>query len=82
MAPRQGISSSLLVGWRRAFGEGCLGGTKIPDFVPTVVLPDPGSTSQPVAGGRAEIGDDRRVIVNADVHGPVLARILQVLGRR
>jgi hypothetical protein len=28
------------------------------------------------------IGEDRRVIVNADVDGPALARVLKVLGRR
>ena len=34
--------------------------------------------------GRMEIviGADRRVIVNADVDGPALARVLKVLGRR
>ena len=88
-ARRHGISSSLLFGWRRAFREGCLGGAEIPDLVPAVVLPDPDSSShpvvtEPVAGGRMEImiGDDRRVIVNADVDGPALARVLKVLGRR
>ena len=88
-ARRHGISSSLLFGWRRAFREGGLGGAAIPDLVPAVVLPDPVSSShpiagKPVAGGRMEImiGDDRRVIVNADVDGPALARVLKVLGRR
>jgi transposase len=46
----------------------------------------PGSPafSKPATDGRMEIviGDDRRVIVNADVDGPALARVLKVLGRR
>jgi len=88
-ARRHGISSSLLFSWRRAFRDGCLGGAEIPDLMPAVVLPDPGSRPQSLAGkpggdGRMEIvvGDDRRVIVNADVDGPALARVLKVLGRR
>ena len=88
-ARRHGISSSLLFGWRRSFREGCLGGAEIPGLVPAVVLPDPGSSSHPVvtkpfADGRMEIviGNDRRVIVNADVDGPALARVLKVLARR
>jgi hypothetical protein len=45
---------------------------------------DPPAFSKPVTDGRMEIviGDDRRVIVNADVDGPALARVLKVLGRR
>ena len=55
--------------------------------MPAVVLPDPElpsapAFSKPVTDGRMEIviGDDRRVIVNADVDGPALARVLKVLG--
>lgn len=88
-ARRHGISSSLLFSWRRAFREGYLGGAEAPDLVPAVVSPDPAPRSQPLVGksavdGRMEIvvGDDRRVIVNADVDGPALARVLKVLGRR
>lgn len=88
-ARRHGISSSLLFSWRRAFREGCLGGAAIPDLVPAVVLPDPAPRSQPLVGkpggdGRMEIvvGDDHRVIVDADVDGPALARVLKVLDRR
>ena len=92
-ARRHGISRSLLFSWRRAFREGLLGVTDAPELVPAMVLPDPAFSpdafGQPVAGksassGRMEIviGDDRRVIVNADVDGPALARVLKVLGRR
>ena len=83
-ARRHGISSSLLFGWRRALREGRLGGADVPDLVPALVLPDPGPSLTPAAVGRMEIviGDDRRVIVNADVDGPALARVLKVLGRR
>ncbi len=88
-ARRHGISASLLFSWRRDFREGRLGGGDFPDLVPAVVLPDlelPSvpTFSKPVANGRMEIviGDDRRVIVNADVDGPALARVLKVLGRR
>jgi transposase len=88
-ARRHGISASLLFSWRRDFREGRLGGADFPDLVPAVVFPDPELPSLPVVGksvadGRMEIviGDDRRVIVNADVDGPALARVLKVLGRR
>lgn len=88
-ARRHGISASLLFSWRRDFREGRLGGGEFPDLVPAVVLPDPElpsapAFSKPVTDGRMEIviGDDRRVIVNADVDGPALARVLKVLGRR
>ena len=88
-ARRHGISASLLFAWRRDFREGRLGGGDFSDLVPAVVLPDPeppsvAALSKPVPDGRMEIviGDDRRVIVNADVDGPALARVLKVLGRR
>ncbi len=92
-ARRHGISRSLLFSWRRAFREGRLGVTDAPELVPAVVLPDPAFSPEafgrPVAGksassGRMEImiGGDRRVIVNADVDGPALARVLEVLSRR
>ena len=88
-ARRHGISASLLFSWRRDFREGHLGGGDFPDLVPAVVFPDPEQPSapafnKPVTDGRMEIviGDDRRVIVNADVDGPALARVLKVLGRR
>ena len=88
-ARRHGISASLLFSWRRDFREGRLGGADVSDLVPAVVFPDPElpshpAFSKPVTDGRMEIviGDDRRVIVNADVDGPALARVLKVLGRR
>jgi transposase len=88
-ARRQGISASLLFSWRRDFREGRRGGADIPDLVPAVVFPGPELPSPPVLGkavadGRMEIviGEDRRVIVNADVDGPALARVLKVLDRR
>ena len=88
-ARRHGISASLLFFWRRDFREGRLGGGNFPGLVPAVVLPDPEppsvtALSKPVPDGRMEIviGDDCRVIVNADVDGPSLVRVLKVLGRR
>jgi transposase len=92
-ARRHGISRSLLFSWRRAFRKGRLGVTDAPELVPAMVLPDPAFSpeafGQPVAGksassGRMEImiGGDRRVIVNADVDGAALARVLEVLSRR
>jgi transposase len=87
-ARRHGISVSLLFSWRRDFREGRLGGVDVGDLVPAVVLPDPVSPSEPVGEpatvGRMEIviGGDRRVIVNADVDGHALARVLKVLVRR
>jgi transposase len=79
----------LLFSWRRDFREGRLGGADFPDLVPAVVFPGPELPSPPVLGkavadGRMEIviGEDRRVIVNADVDGPALARVLKVLDRR
>ncbi|MEM7041816.1 MAG: transposase [Pseudomonadota bacterium] len=87
-ARRHGISASLLFSWRRGFREGRLGGVDVGDLVQAVVVPDPVSSSGPVgepaAVGRMEIviGGDRRVIVNADVDGHALTRVLKVLVRR
>ena len=49
-------------------------------FVP-VVVEEPASEAVP---GRMEIvlGDDVRVVVDATVHAPALARVLAVVGRR
>lgn len=86
-ARRYGISQSLLFRWRRAFREGCLDTPEeLCDFVPAVITPEvqvpaPSPTSP---GGQMEIviGDVGRVIVNADVDGAALGRVLKVLGRR
>jgi len=88
-ARRHDISQSLLFRWRKAFRQGQLGMAPAePDLVPAVITPneefDDDDDGALVPGGRMEImiGDDRRVIVNADVDGPALARVLKVLGRR
>src|SRR5688572_21819259 len=82
-ARRHGISTALLFSWRRDFREGRLGGADIPDLLPAVVLPDDNPATRPASGGRMEIviGEDRRVIVGADVDATALALVLEVLRR-
>ncbi|MFT4276302.1 MAG: transposase [Rhodopseudomonas sp.] len=90
-ARRHGISRSLLLIWRRSF-EADRGDAERsnPAFVPAVVvstaaspnaLPPPAATP---ASGRMviELGEQRRVIVDAGVDADALARVLAVLERR
>jgi transposase len=86
-ARRHGISRSLLMTWRRAFGPEPLG----PDVQPTGFVRAMVATAATVAAepdarasGRMviEIGKDRRVIVDAGVDAAALARVLAILERR
>ena len=84
VARRNAVNANLLFKWRRQFGER-------DGFVPLVVEPDRMLPPPPVAGsaaapatGRMEIAlaDGSRVIVDREVDGTALARVLSVLGRR
>jgi transposase len=85
-ARRHGISRSLLLIWRRSFEANAVE-TDLPKpaFVPAMVMGEtaPPATSTP-AGSRMviEIGEHRRVIVDAGVNADALARVLDVLERR
>ncbi|NKB16022.1 MAG: transposase [Sphingomonadales bacterium] len=83
-ARRHGISSSLLFAWRRDFREGRLADADVPSLLPAVVLADDQPASRPSCSGRMEIviGEDRRVIVGADVDATALALVLEILRRR
>ena len=79
VARRHGVHASLLFKWRRRYRAPADAGA---GFVPVVVeAPEPSSEAAP---GRMEIvvGDDVRVIVDATVHAPALARVLAVVTRR
>ena len=77
VARRHGVHVSLLFKWRRRYRPSADTGA---GFVP-VVVEAPSSEAVP---GRMEIvlGDDVRVVVDATVHAPALARVLAVVGRR
>ena len=84
VARRNAVNANLVFNWRRQFRE--RGG-----FVPVVVEPDRllppakdgGAGSEPTTG-RIEIAlaDGARVIVDREVDGTALARVLSVLARR
>jgi transposase len=88
-ARRHGISRSLLTMWRRAWRAGMLGGDVAPEFSPVIVAHDvaPMTPARHDAAlqttGRMEIelGNDRRIVVGADVDADALARVLAVLER-
>ena len=84
VARRNAVNANLVFNWRRQYRE--RGG-----FVPVVVEPDRLLPSPKDAGpggepttGRIEIAlaDGSRVIVDREVDGTVLARVLSVLSRR
>ena len=85
-ARRHGISRSLLMTWRRAFRSEPIG----PDiqqsgFVRAVVAAgETVAVESSASTGRMviEIGNDRRVIVDAVVDAAALARVLSILERR
>ena len=82
VARRNDVNANLVFNWRRRYRE--QGG-----FVPVVVesagmLPPPPDAGPVSASGRMEIAlsDGSRVIVDREVDGSALARVLAVLGRR
>lgn len=89
-ARRHGISRSLLTRWRREAREGVLGADQDQvRFAPLTVTDSPGPVRPPQderapAGTcRVEIAlpNGRRLMVDAAVDAPVLARLIQVLDR-
>jgi transposase len=85
-ARRYGISRSLLLNWRRSFctePDGAAGQKS--GFVRAMVVADPApSVPAAPASGRMviEVGEDRRIIVDAGVDAAALERVLRVLERR
>ena len=83
VARRNDVNANLVFNWRRQFSE--RGG-----FVPVVVEPDRMLPPPPDAGrdampaGRMEIAlsDGSRVIVDREVDGAALGRVLSALARR
>ena len=82
VARRNDVNANLVFTWRRRFRE--QGG-----FVPVVVEPDrmlppPPDTGAVPAAGRMEIAlsDGSRVIVDREVDGAALGRVLSALARR
>jgi transposase len=83
-ARRYGITRSMLLTWRRAFGPeqvGPEGGA--PGFVRAVIVPE-GPRTGTAPTGRMEIvvRSGRRIIVDAGVDAAALARVLEVVDRR
>ena len=78
VARRNDVNANLLFTWRRRYGKRAAGAGD-GGLVPVVVEP-----AGPPAAGRMEIAlsDGSRVIVDREVDGPALARVLAVLGRR
>ena len=79
VARRHGVHTSVLFRWRRRYRTSADTGA---GFVPVVVeAPEPSSEAAP---GRMEIvlGEEVRVIVDATVHAPALARVVAVVTRR
>ena len=97
-ARRHGLSNSQLFNWRRQAREGKLVEDEGPGFVPAIVAPDnpretpvaeaqsPPSDDSPAraSSGRMVLvlAGGRRVIVDRDVNGAALRRVLDVLERR
>ena len=79
VAQRHGVHTSMLFKWRGRYGKPAPTGA---GFIPVVVeAPEPASAAAP---GRMEIvlGGEVRVVVDATVHAPALARVLAVVAGR
>ena len=82
-ARRHGISRSLLMTWRRAFGPEPQ--SEQSGFARVVLAAEvePAVAATPTSGQMViVVGRDRRVIVDAGVDASALARVLAVLERR
>ncbi|EJW09449.1 hypothetical protein A33M_1290 [Rhodovulum sp. PH10] len=67
--------------WRRAFRAERIGSEIGPTFVPAVLAPKPSKLEMTAAASRMEIVlvGGRRIVVDADVDGAALARVVAVL---
>jgi transposase len=87
-ARRHGISRALLLSWRRILGVETVPPGSVLGFTPATIVPAPLPQEAPVSTqsrrGRMVIvlARGQRVIVDADVDGCALARVLEVLERR
>jgi transposase len=87
-ARRHGISRALLLSWRRTFGVEAPPPGSPSEFVPATIVPERPPEKAPIPAsvrrGRMVIvlATGQRVVVDADVDGPALARVLDVLERR
>ena len=87
-ARRHGISRALLLSWRRILGVETSPAGSASGFVPATIVPvsppEEAPVSTPSRRGRMVIvlAKGQRVIVDADVDGRALARVLEVLERR
>ena len=74
VARRHGVHTSVLYKWRRRYGTPAPTGA---GFVP--VLDEAPEQARVPAPGRMEIvtGEEVRVVVDATVHAPALARVLR-----
>ena len=90
VARRNDVNANLLFSWRRRYGKRAAE-TVSGGLVPVVVEPSGARppladavTSDAPSAGRMEIalGDGSRVIVDREVDGSALARVLSVLARR
>ena len=90
VARRNDVNANLLFTWRRRYGKRATGAGSS-GLVPVVVepagtpaTPTDSATDAGPAAGRMEIAlsDGSRVIVDREVDGSALARVLSVLGRR
>ncbi len=90
VARRNDVNANLLFTWRRRYGKRAAGAGS-GGLVPVVVepagppaAPTESTTGSGSAAGRMEIAlsDGSRVIVDREVDGSALARVLAVLGRR
>ena len=81
-ARRHGISTSLLVAWRKAYRAGTLVAAAPSGFVPAVVVEEHRAARAP-APSRIEVvtPNGYRVLVDAGVDEAALARVLSVLAR-
>ena len=79
VAHRHGVHASVLFKWRRRCHKPA---DTSSGFVPLVV--ETPEVASEALTGRVEIvlGADVRVVVDATVHAPALARVLAVVGRR
>ena len=87
-ARRHGISRALLLSWRRILGVETAPTGSASGFVPATIVPLPAPEKTPVSipsrRGRMVIvlAKGQRIIVDADVDGRALARVVDVLEPR